>query len=188
MNNKKGGVGAKILLVLILMIASAIGGAYGYRVLDGKMAIRDASKDIEAVRISDYDTVEAATVENLVETAKKDLETAATRKEVYEIMQDFNTEVAKVQTKTQKELEEARRAAEEAKNNSNNNYNNNNSNGNYGNEYDDYNSNTDNYNSDNNNNVNSDSNSSDAITNNDGSSGRSNSILGSLLGGKDDDN
>ena len=47
MNNKKGGFGAKLLLVLILMIASAVGGAYGYRILDGKMASRDALKAVE---------------------------------------------------------------------------------------------------------------------------------------------
>ena len=44
-----------MLLVLILMIASAIGGAYAYRVLDGKMAVRDAMKAVEKVDISDYD-------------------------------------------------------------------------------------------------------------------------------------
>ena len=195
MNNKKGGVGAKILLVLILMIASAVGGAYGYRVLDGKLAVRDAKKDIESVRISDYDTTEAATVQDIVDSINKDLDTASTRKEVYEIMKDFDTEIAKIKTKTQKELEEARRAAEEAKNsnnnnnnynNSNNNYNDSNGSSNYDNNYD---SNSNNYNNNNsNNNSGSSDDSSDAITNNDGSSGRSTGIFGNLLGGSDDDN
>ena len=58
MNNKKGGFGAKLVLVLLLMIASAVGGAYGYRIVDGKMAVRDAKHAIEEVDISDYDTPE----------------------------------------------------------------------------------------------------------------------------------
>ena len=53
MNNKKGGFGAKLVLVLILMIASAIGGAYGYRVVDGKLASRDAMKAVENIDVSD---------------------------------------------------------------------------------------------------------------------------------------
>ena len=127
MNNKKGGFGAKLLLVLILMIASAVGGAYGYRVVDGKMAQREAIKAIENVDISDYDTAEQGTIQGYVDTAKKDIETAKTRKEVYEIVTDFISDVAKVQTANEKKLEEALRAAEEAKNqyNSNNNTNNN---------------------------------------------------------------
>ena len=129
MNNKKGGFGAKLLLVLILMIASAVGGAYGYRVVDGKMAQREAIKAIENVDISDYDTAEQGTIQGYVDTAKKDIETAKTRKEVYEIITDFISDVAKVQTANEKKLEEALRAAEEAKNNYNNN-NNNNSNSN----------------------------------------------------------
>ena len=115
MNNKKGGVGAKILLVLILMIASAIGGAYGYRVLDGKLAARDAVKAIENVDISDYDTAEQGVIQGYIDTAKKDIETAKTRKEVYEVITDFITDVDKVQTLNEKKLEEALRAAEEAK-------------------------------------------------------------------------
>lgn len=193
MNNKRGGAGAKILLVLILMIASAVGGAYGYRVLDGKLAVRDAKKDIESVRISDYDTVEATSIQSIIDNANRDLETATTRKEVYEVITDFNTEVAKVQTKTQKELEEARRAAEEAKNKNNynnNDYNNNNNNSNnYNNDsssnYNDYNSN-DNTNNSNGSDYNSNSDSdSDAITNDDGSSGRT-GIFGNILGGSGD--
>ena len=128
MNNKKGGFGAKLLLVLILMIASAVGGAYGYRVVDGKMAQREAIKAIENVDISDYDTAEQGTIQGYVDTAKKDIETAKTRKEVYEIITDFISDVAKVQTASEKKLEEALRAAEEAKNQYNNNNNNNNSN------------------------------------------------------------
>ena len=199
MNNKKGGVGAKILLVLILMIASAVGGAYGYRVLDGKMAVRDAMKDLENIRVSDYDTAEASTLEGLIDTAKKDLETATTRKEVYEILGNFTIDASKIKTKTEKELEEARREAEEARNSNKNNNNNNSNNYNYNNDYDndnydssdDYNSNDSsngNYNNNNNNsNSNNSSGSGDAITNDDGSSGRS-SILGGLFGSNNDDN
>ena len=68
MNNKKGGFGAKLLLVIILMIASAVGGAYGYRVVDGKMAQREAIKAIENVDISDYDTAEQGTIQGYVDT------------------------------------------------------------------------------------------------------------------------
>lgn len=117
MNNKKGGVGAKILLVLILMIASAVGGAYGYRVLDGKMAVRDAKKAVEDVDISDYDTPEQSIIQGYIDDASKDLSTAKTRKEVYEIVGDFISDVEKVKTKAEKDLEEALKAAEEAKNN-----------------------------------------------------------------------
>lgn len=196
MNNKKGGVGAKILLVLILMIASAVGGAYGYRVLDGKMAVREAIKDLENIRVTDYDTEEASTLEGLIDTAKKDLETASTRKEVYEIIGDFTIDASKIKTRTEKELEEARREAEEARN-SNRNNNNSNSSNNYNdysddssnyNSSDDYNSNSSNGNYDSDNtNSNSGSGSNDAITNDDGSSGRS-SILGGLFGSNNDDN
>jgi hypothetical protein len=196
MNNKKGGVGAKILLVLILMIASAVGGAYGYRVLDGKMAVREAIKDLENIRVTDYDTEETSTLEGLIDTAKKDLETASTRKEVYEIIGDFTIDASKIKTRTEKELEEARREAEEARNSNRNNNNSNSSNnyndysddsGNY-NSSDDYNSNSSNGNYDSDNtNSNSGSGSNDAITNDDGSSGRS-SILGGLFGSNNDDN
>ena len=203
MNNKKGGIGAKILLVLILMLASAAGGAYGYSILDGKLAARDAKKDIEMVRISDYDTEEATTVEGLIDEANKDLETAKTRKDVYEIINNFNGEVAKVKTKAQKELEEAKKEAEEARNSRNNNNSNNNNNSydssdDYGNNYgDDYdsnsnsgsnssgssNSNSNNSNTNNNNNNNNSNNSNgsgSAITNDDGSSGRG-GLINSLL-------
>ena len=116
MNNKKGGFGAKLLLVLILMIASAVGGAYGYRVLDGKLAARDALKAVENVDVSDYDTAEQTIIQGYIDEAKKDLETAKTRKEVYEVISDFIKDVDKVQTKAEKELEAALKAAEEAKN------------------------------------------------------------------------
>ncbi len=115
MNNKKGGFGAKFLLVLILMIASAVGGAYGYSVLDGKMAARDALKAVENVDVSDYDTAEQTIIQGYIDDAKKDLETAKTRKDVYEIISDFVKNVDKVQTRAEKELEAALQAAEEAK-------------------------------------------------------------------------
>ena len=115
MNNKKGGFGAKLLLVLILMIASAIGGAYAYRVVDGKMASNDALKAVENVDVSDYDTAEQSVIQGYIDDAKKDLETAKTRKEVYEIITKFIADVDKVQTKAEKELEAALKEAEEAK-------------------------------------------------------------------------
>ena len=115
MNNKKGGFGAKLLLVLILMIASAIGGAYAYRVVDGKMASNDALKAVENVDVSDYDTAEQSVIQGYIDDAKKDLETAKTRKEVYEIITKFIADVDKVQTKAEKELEAALKEAEEAR-------------------------------------------------------------------------
>lgn len=116
MNNKKGGFGAKLVLVLILMIASAAGGAYGYRILDGKLAVRDAMKAVEDVDISDYDAPEQSVIQGYIDDAKKNLETAQTRKEVYEIIGVFIADVDKVQTLNEKKLEEALKAAEEAKN------------------------------------------------------------------------
>lgn len=192
MNNKRGGVGAKVILVLILMIASAIGGAYAYRVVDGKMAISDAKKDVEAVRVSDYEAPESTEVQGIIDTVNKDLETASTRKEVYELMEDFNSDIAKVQTKYQKELEKARKEAEEARNNYNNNNNNNNNYDDYDNN-NGYNDNSNGYNSNDSNNSNSGNGSSSgsnsngsggAITNDDGDSGRS-GLLGNLLGSND---
>ena len=118
MNNKRGGIGGKLLLVLILMMASAVGGAYAYSILDGKMAVSDAEKVIERVSVSDYDTAEAETIEGYIEQAKKDLETAKSRKEVYDITDRFKTDVSKVMTKNEKELEAARRELEEARKNS----------------------------------------------------------------------
>ena len=115
MNNKRGGFGAKLVLVLILMIASAAGGAYGYRILDGKLAVRDAMKAVEDVDISDYDAPEQSVIQGYIDDAKKNLETAQTRKEVYEIIGTFISDVDKVQTLNEKKLEEALREAEEAK-------------------------------------------------------------------------
>jgi hypothetical protein len=124
MNNKKGGVGAKILIVLILMIASAVGGAYAYRVLDGKIAVREAMKAVEDVDISDYDTEEQATIQGFIDEATKDIESAKTRKEVNDIVIDFIADVEKVQTSNEKKLEQALKAAEEANNRYNNSNNN----------------------------------------------------------------
>ena len=176
MNNKKGGFGAKLLLVLILMIASAVGGAYAYRVVDGKMAVNDALKAVENVDISDYDNAEQTVIQGYIDDAKKDLETAKTRKEVYEIITDFIADVDKVQTKSEKELEAALKAAEEAKkqySNQDNNYNNNNNNNNsnYDSNTEDDSSNEGSYKS---NNLNQGS---------DGTEKESNGIIGSLLGG-----
>ena len=124
MNNKKGGFGAKFALVLVLMIASAIGGAYGYRVLDGKLAVKDAMKAVEDVDISDYDTPEQTVIQGYIDDATKDLSTAKTRQEVYEIIGEFISDVSKVKTLKEKQLEEALKAAEEAKNANYNNQNN----------------------------------------------------------------
>lgn len=132
MNNKRGGAGAKILLVLFLMLLAAGGGAYGFSVFDGKMAVRDAQKIIKDVEIGDYDTEEATQIQGYLDGIEKDLATAKSRKEVYEIMDEFKEDVAKVQTKAQKELEAARKEAEEARkaNQNNQNQNQNNNNGN----------------------------------------------------------
>lgn len=130
MNNKRGGVGAKILLVLFLMLLAAGGGAYGFSVFDGKMAVRDAQKIIKDVEIGDYDTEEATQIQGYIDSIEKDLATAKSRKEVYEIMEEFRDDVSKVKTKTQKELEAARKEAEEARQANQNNQNNNNSNSN----------------------------------------------------------
>lgn len=185
MNNKKGGFGAKLLLVIILMIASAVGGAYGYRVLDGKMAARDAAKAIENVDISDYDDSEQSIIQGYVDSAKKDIETAKTRKEVYEVISEFIADVAKVQTSNEKKLEEALRAAEEAKqkygngnnDNSNSNYNNSNSNSSN-------NSQNDNLSYDNDTSSNSNSNyKSNELSNSNDSEEEKGGFLNSLLGG-----
>lgn len=162
MNNRKGGAGGKILLVLILMIASAIGGAYAYRVADGKMAARDAMKAVEKVDVSDYDTAEQTIIQGYIDKTTKDLETAQTRKQVYEIISEFISDVDKVQTSKEKELEQALKEAEEAKKkleeqqNSNNNSNS---------------SNSSNSSSGSDQNSGSSSNSSDSSSDNDGSSG-----------------
>lgn len=120
MNNKRGGAGAKILLVLILMIASAIGGAYAYRTLDGKLAARDALKAVEDVDISDYESAEQGVIQGYIDEATKDLGTAKTRKDVYQIIAKFISDVDKIQTKNEKELDRALKEAEEAKKQFNN--------------------------------------------------------------------
>lgn len=188
MNNKKGGFGAKLLLVLILMIASAVGGAYGFRVFDGKMATRDATKAIENVDITDYDTAEQSEIQGYVDKAKKDLETAKTRKEVYEVISEFIADVDKVPTANEKKLEEALKAAEEAKqkynnnnSNSNNSYNNNNNNN-----YNDYDSNQgqdQSYNTDNSDDDSGNYKSNNLNTNNETEQDKEGGFLNSLLGG-----
>ena len=187
MNNKKGGFGAKLLLVLILMIASAVGGAYGFRVFDGKMAARDATKAIENVDITDYDTAEQSETQGYVDKAKKDLETAKTRKEVYEVISEFIADVDKVPTANEKKLEEALKAAEEAKqkynnNNSNNSYNNNNSN-NYDNDYNSNQSQDQSYDTDTSNDNSGNYKSNNLNTNNETEQDKEGGFLNSLLGG-----
>ena len=187
MNNKKGGFGAKLLLVLILMIASAVGGAYGFRVFDGKMAARDATKAIENVDITDYDTAEQSEIQGYVDKAKKDLETAKTRKEVYEVISEFIADVDKVPTANEKKLEEALKAAEEAKqkynnNNSNNSYNNNNSN-NYDNDYNSNQSQDQSYDTDTSNDNSGNYKSNNLNTNNETEQDKEGGFLNSLLGG-----
>lgn len=130
MNNKKGGAGGIVLLVLILMIASAVGGAYAYRVADGKMASRDAMQAVEKVDISDYDTAEQTIIQGYIDKTTKDLETAQTRKQVYEILSEFISDVDKVQTKKEKELAQALKDAEDAKKKYENQQNGNNNSGN----------------------------------------------------------
>ena len=189
MNNKKGGFGAKLLLVLILMIASAVGGAYGFRVFDGKMAARDATKAIENVDITDYDTAEQSEIQGYVDKAKKDLETAKTRKEVYEVISEFIADVDKVPTANEKKLEEALKAAEEAKqkynnNNSNNNsYNNNNNNNDYNNDYDSNQSQDQSYNTDNSDDNSGNYKSNNLNTNNETEQDKEGGFLNSLIGG-----
>lgn len=183
MNNKKGGFGAKLLLVIILMIASAVGGAYGYRVLDGKMAARDATKAIENVDITDYDTAEQSEIQGYVDKAKKDIETAKTRKEVYEVITDFIADVEKVPTANEKKLEEALRAAEEAKQKYNNNNSNSNSYNNNNNDYDSNQSQDQSYDTDNSNDSGGNYKSNELNTNNDTEQEKEGGFLNSLLGG-----
>lgn len=179
MNNKKGGAGGIVLLVLILMIASAVGGAYAYRVADGKMASRDALKAVEQVDISDYDTAEQTIIQGYIDKTTKDLETAQTRKQVYEILSEFISDVDKVQTKKEKELAQALKDAEDAKKKYEQQNNNNNNNGN----------NSQNPNDNNVSGSNSDSDGSGGYKSNELTSGEdssgssSNGFLDSLLGG-----
>lgn len=183
MNNKKGGAGGIVLLVLILMIASAVGGAYAYRVADGKMASKDAMKAVEQVDISDYDTAEQTIIQGYIDKTTKDLETAQTRKQVYEILSEFISDVDKVQTKKEKELAQALKDAEDAKKKyeqqNNNTNNNNNTNG----------ISSQNPNDNNGSGSNNDSNGSGGYKSNELTSGEdssgssSNGFLDSLLGG-----
>lgn len=197
MKNKKGGFGAKLVLVLILMLASAAGGAYAYRVFDGKIAVRDALKAVEDVDVTDYDAPEQITIKGYIDDATKDLQKAKTRKEVYEVLGEFVSNVEKVKTSNQKALEEALKEAEEAKRQANNNNNNNsntgsnNNSGNYNNGSNDSDTyDTDNGNNDSNSNSNSNNNSGGGSyksnTLKEGSDGteenEGNSILDSLLG------
>ena len=188
MNNKKGGFGAKLLLVLILMIASAVGGAYGYSILDGKLASRDALKAIENVDVSDYDTAEQSEIQGYIDNSKKALETAKTRKDVYEIITDFIADVDKVPTANEKKLEQALKEAEEAKkqyNNSNNNTNNNNT-GYDQNQDQSYDSSTDTSADDSGNYKSNDLNPGEETTEDNGG-GFLNSLLGGLISGSDGD-
>ncbi len=169
------------------MIASAVGGAYGFRVFDGKMAARDATKAIENVDITDYDTAEQSEIQGYVDKAKKDLETAKTRKEVYEVISEFIADVDKVPTANEKKLEEALKAAEEAKqkynnNNSNNSYNNNNSN-NYDNDYNSNQSQDQSYDTDTSNDNSGNYKSNNLNTNNETEQDKEGGFLNSLLGG-----
>ena len=179
MNNKKGGAGGIVLLVLILMIASAVGGAYAYRVADGKMASKDAMKAVEQVDISDYDTAEQTIIQGYIDKTTKDLETAQTRKQVYEILSEFISDVDKVQTKKEKELAQALKDAEDAKKKYEQQNNNNNNNGN----------NSQNQSDNNVSGSNNDSNGSGGYKSNELTSGEdssgssSNGFLDSLLGG-----
>ena len=122
MNNKRGGFGAKLLLILILMLASAVAGGWGYSVIDGKFAAKDAAKEIKMVDTDDYDTAEAEEIEDLITEATNKLETVKTRKGVYEVLMDFKKDVNKIKTSAEKKAEEA---AEQQQNNYyNNGYNN----------------------------------------------------------------
>lgn len=181
MNNKRGGIGAKILLVLILMLLAAGGGAYGYRIMDGKLAVNDAQKFIKNVDVADYDTEEAAKMQVYIDNINKDLETAQSRKEVYELLDEFKEDTAQLKTKAEKELEAAKREAEEARNANNNNNNNNNNNGNNTN-YNNGNSATDNTN-------NSNGSTDNGYKNNNLSNAEDGSedggLLGNLFGGGD---
>ena len=76
-------------------------GAFNIR-SDGKLAGRDALKAVENVDISDYDEAEQSIIQGYVDEAKKNIETAKTRKEVYDVITDFIADVEKVQTSKQK--------------------------------------------------------------------------------------
>lgn len=122
MNNKRGGLGAKLILILVLMLASAVAGGWGYSIIDGKFAAKDAAKEINMIDIDDYDTAEAEEVDNLITEATNKLETVKTRKAVYEILIDFKKDVNKIKTSAEKKAEEA--AAQQQSQQNNNSYNN----------------------------------------------------------------
>lgn len=113
--NKRGGIFGKLLFVLLLMIASAVAGAYGYYILDGQMATEEAIKLMEEINIEDYDQTDATKIEDYIDITTKHLEEVKSRKKVYEIMTDFKEKVAKFQTSNEKELAAAKEAAEKAK-------------------------------------------------------------------------
>lgn len=117
MNNKKGGFLGKFILVLILMLASAVGGAYAYRIADGKLAAKDAIKEIHNFDLEDYDTTDSTTIDEYIEDALKDLDTAQSREAVYEILLDFKKDVDRIPTKAEREAEQARQTSEQQQNN-----------------------------------------------------------------------
>ena len=118
MNNKKGGFLGKLILVLILMLASAVGGAYAYRIADGKLAAKDAVKEINNFEVEDYDTADSTTIDQYINDALKELDTAQSREAVYEILLDFKKDVDRIPTKAEREAEQARQASEQQNNNS----------------------------------------------------------------------
>lgn len=120
MNNKKGGFLGKLVLVLILMLASAVGGAYAYRIADGKLAAKDATKEINNfVDADDYDSLEAGTVSQCIEDAIKSLDNAQTREDVYEILIDFKKDIDKIPTTAEKEAQQAAKDAQQSQNSQN---------------------------------------------------------------------
>lgn len=118
MNNKKGGFLGKFILVLILMLASAVGGAYAYRIADGKLAAKDAIKEIHNFDVDDYDAADSASIDEYIEDALKYLDSAKSREDVYEILIDFKKDVDRIPTKAEREAEQAKQASEQQNNNS----------------------------------------------------------------------
>ncbi|MBQ0041361.1 MAG: hypothetical protein KBS56_04965 [Clostridiales bacterium] len=106
MNNKRGGLGAKLILILVLMLASAVAGGWAYSIIDGKFASKDAVKEINMVDTDDYDAAEAEEIDKLITEAENKLATVKTRKAVYEILIDFKKDVNKVKTAAEKKSEE----------------------------------------------------------------------------------
>lgn len=118
MNNKKGGFLGKFILVLILMLASAVGGAYAYRIADAKLAAKDAIKEIHNFDIDDYDAADSTSINEYIEDALKELDTVKSREAVYDILIDFKKDVDRIPTKSEREAEQARQASEQQNNNS----------------------------------------------------------------------